>query len=242
MLNSFNSNTLHSIMNRHRYILIFIITVYSTSFTFAQNQEEVNYAINNDTLHGYVLRDINIEGNGDEYRRKYNSAKYYIRRMYPYAMLASQMLREYQDTLNTITSERKKNKFLRQANKELKEEFGDEIRDLSVTRGKYLIKLIYRETGISVYDIIKQYRGGVKAIFWQSLCVVNGQDLKETFDPEEDIIIERIVQEIESGKIKIIPREPKTEKGKEADDRHKRRKNKTKSKMINENPHVAVHS
>lgn len=220
MLKSLNSNTLHQFMNR--LILIFVVTVYSASFTFAQNQEVVDHAVNNDTLHGYVLKDVNIEANGDEYRRKYEAAKYFIRRMYPYAMLASQMLTEYQDTLNTITSDHQRNKFLRKANKELKEEFGDEIRDLSVTRGKYLIKLIYRETGISVYDIIKQYRGGVKAVFWQSLCVINGQDLKETFDPEEDVIIERIVEEIEAGTIKVIPRAPKTEKGKEADKRQKR--------------------
>lgn len=229
-------------MERLKYILFFVIVIFSGGLFFSQNQEEVSYAVNNDTLHGYILEDINIEANGDEYRRKYNSAKYFIRRMYPYAILASQMLREYQDTLNEITSERKKNQFLRKANKELKEEFGDEIRDLSVTRGRYLVKLIYRETGISVYDIIKQYRGGVKAVFWQSLCVVNGQDLKETFDPEEDIIIERIVQEIETGKIKVIPRVPKTEKGKEAGERQKKRKKKKKLKTVGGNNSVTAQS
>lgn len=217
--------------------ITFLVFLSAKGFTQEVNSHQ--HVDKLDTLYGQVLHDVEIVADGDEYRKKYARAKYFVRRMYPYAMLASQMLLEYQDTLNTITKEHKKKKFLKKANKELKEEFGDEIRDLSVTRGKYLVKLIYRETGISVYNIIKQYRGGMKAVFWQGLCIVNGQDLKETFDPEEDIIIERVVQEIESGELRVIPRSPKSEKGKEVEKRRKKKKKKNKKSS---DKHVVAHS
>ncbi len=209
--------------------MIVILFLFPVLGIHAQNDQEVVASEpQEDTLWGSFLRPVEITSD-NEYLRKYRSAKYFIRRVYAYSELASAMLTEYQDTLETMSSKSKKKKFLKQANKELKDEFGDEIRNMSVTRGKYLNKLIYRETGLSTYDIIKDYRGGVKAAFYQSVCLLNGQNLKATFDPDEDAIIERVVQEIESGEVSIVPRPAKSDKGKEIEKRNKK-KNKKKKK------------
>lgn len=190
---------------------------------------------------GYILEDVIVTADNSDYQRKYKNAKYFIRRVYAYSELAAEMLNEYKDTLLTIESNRNQKKFLKQANKELKDEFGDEIKEMSVTRGEYLNKLIYRKTGLSTYDIIKNYRGNMNAMFWQSLCRVNGQNLKVEYDAEgEDALIEKIVQEIEAGKIKVIPRPAKSEKGKEIEKRNKKNR-KNKIKKISKEKAVASH-
>lgn len=176
---------------------------------------------------GYILNDVVITADNSEYIKKYRSAKYFVRRIYSYADLASKMLNEYQDSLATMTSKRKQKSYLRKMNKELKAEFGDEIKEMSVTRGEYLNKLIYRNTGLSTYDIIKDYRGGIKAVFWQSICRLNGQNLKTTYVADgDDQVIEQVIREIEEGKIKVIPRSAKSEKGKDLIKKNKKRKKK----------------
>lgn len=182
-----------------------------------------------DTLNGFFLPDFVVEADNNAYLKKYNKTKYFVRRMYAYSQIASDMLLAFNDTLQTIDSKRKKRVYLNKANRMLKEEFGDEIRKMSITRGEYLMKLLYRETGMTTYEIIQMYRGSSKAFWFQSLCKLNGQDLKRTYDPlGDDMMIERVVQEIEAGKYAYIKRSPKTETAKKA--RKKRRNRKKKNK------------
>ena len=89
------------------------------------------------------------------------------------------MFEAFNDTLDLMESNRSKKKYLKKANKMLKNEFGDEIKQMSITRGSYLMKLIYRNTGLTAYDIIKTYRGSGNAFWFQALCLVNGQNLKK---------------------------------------------------------------
>ena len=78
----------------------------------------------------------------------------------------------------------------------------DDVRDMTITQGKLLIKLIDRETLNTSYELIKQYRGGFSAAFWQSIARIFGTNLKAEYDPYgEDAIMEIILQEIETGKL-----------------------------------------
>jgi len=215
-------------------LFIVILVILSTSFSgFTQDKKsgkKIRVVGDDISTPGYVLKDVVIQTDNSDYIKKYRNARYFVRRVYAYSQLASQMLNEYQDSLLTMNSEREKRKYLKNCNKELKEEFGEEIKEMSVQRGEYLNKLIYRETGLSTYDIIKDYRGGMKAVFWQSLCKLNGQNLKMTYDPNgEDAIIERIIGEIEAGEIKTFSRSAVSQKGKEVESRNdKKRKKKNK--------------
>ena len=197
------------------------------------NKEPVVHVVGEDiSTPGYVLNDVLIRGDNSEYLKNYRTTRYFLRRVYAYSQLASAMLNEYQDSLAHMSSKRAKRKYLNQANKELKEEFGEEIKNMSITRGVYLNKLIFRETGLTTYDIIKDYRGGSKAFFLQSLCRLNGQNLRVTYSPEgEDFVMERVIKEIEAGKIKTLPRKAVTQKGKHVqknNTKKNRRKNKRK--------------
>ena len=131
---------------------------------------------------------------------KYEKLVYRVRKVYPYAKLAARKLKEYEKILDTIPTPRERKKFMKKAEKELEAQFGDEIRKLSFSQGKILIKLIYRETGSSTFDIVKELRGGFSAFIWQSMAGLFGYDLKTTYDPaNEDQMIEKIVQMIDAG-------------------------------------------
>jgi len=220
-------------------LIVYILTIFISIAGLSQEkikEGKVRVVGEDISTPGYVLNDFVVQGDNSEYLKKYRTTKYFVRRVYEYSQLASAMLNEYQDSLTHLKTKRAKNKYLKQANKELKEEFGDEIKNMSVTRGKYLNKLVFRETGLTTYDIVRDYRGGAKAMFIQSLCRLNGQNLKIAYDPEgEDVIMERIIKDIENGKIKTLPRSAVSQKGKDIQKRNKkkkRKKNKKKGKEL----------
>lgn len=222
-------------IGRMKKLIVHILMIFISIAGFSQetNKEGKVHVVGEDiSTPGYVLNDVVVQGDNSEYLKNYRTTRYFVRRVYEYSQLASAMLNEYQDSIAHMTSKREKRKYLKQANKELKEEFGEEIKNMSVTRGVYLNKLVFRETGLSTYDIIKDYRGGANAVFIQSLCRLNGQNLKIGYSPEgEDIVMERIIKEIEAGKIKTLPRSAVTQKGKHVQKKNKKknhRKNKRK--------------
>ena len=89
---------------------------------------------------------------------------------------------------------------MKQAEDEIEAQFGKELRDLTITQGKILLKLIDRQTSNSSYEIVKDFRGNFRAFFYQSFARLFGYDLKARYDPlGEDADIERIVLMIESG-------------------------------------------
>lgn len=164
--------------------------------------------IDGDTSYIFNLPVVRIVGErpyGDaEKDKQFRRLRYHVTKVYPYAKLASKKLAEYNEELSKVGSNRKKRILLRQREKELREEFTDVIKKMTVTQGRVLVKLIDRETGDSTYDIIKEMRGGFKAFVYQGIARLYSGDLKERYNPkenEEDEMIERIVLMIEAGQI-----------------------------------------
>src|ERR1043166_1103936 len=89
------------------------------------------------------------------YRQKaaWDRLKYNVKIVYPYAILASAKLKEYDRILAGMKNDRERNAFTKACEKQLKAEFGDELKNLTVSQGRLLIKLIDRETGKTTYDI-----------------------------------------------------------------------------------------
>ena len=84
--------------------------------------------------------------------------------------------------------------------KELKTEFEAPLKDLSMTQGKILLKLIDRETGNTSYELVKDLRGGFQAFMWQGVARIFGSNMKSEYYPEgEDIMIERAIKLVEAG-------------------------------------------
>jgi len=134
------------------------------------------------------------------HRIRYSKLVYNIRKVYPYAKLAAIKLAEYQKVIDTITTKKGRKVFARQAENTLQEEFGQEIRKLTFSQGKILIKLIYRETGNSSYELVRELRGKFTAFIWQTLATLFGYNLKTGYDPNgEDRQIEEIILLIDEG-------------------------------------------
>jgi len=102
----------------------------------------------------------------------------------------------------TLESEREKRKYINRVEEELKEEFEDDLGNMTYTQGRLLIKLIDRETGETTYKWIKELRGSFSAFFWQAIARIFGSDLKTEFDKSgEDRVIDEILIRIEMGMI-----------------------------------------
>ncbi len=116
---------------------------------------------------------------------------------YPYAKKASYIINDVNRQLMVIKDPVARKKYLSSREKELKKEFTAPLTALSVYQGKILMKLINRETSNSCYSIIKEYRGGFSARFWQTIAWVFGSSLKQDYDPKgEDADMEMIVLEV----------------------------------------------
>ncbi len=136
--------------------------------------------------------------------RKYKRLIKNLKIVYPYSVLASKMLKELNDEMLAMNSERERKEFTKNLEDSIRAEYEEELKKLTITQGRLLIKLIDRETGNTSYDLVKELRGTFSAVFWQTLARLFGSSLKTEYDPQgEDWLIEEIVLRIESGQIKI---------------------------------------
>lgn len=131
-------------------------------------------------------------------RQEWNRLRNAVYVTYPYARKAGYIINDINAKLAGIPDKGDKKKYIKSREQDLKKEFGEPIKDLSVYQGKVLMKLINRQTGNNCYDIIKEYRGGFNARVFQTVAFVFGSNLKQSYDPNgDDRAIESIVMEIE---------------------------------------------
>ncbi|HEY5367787.1 MAG TPA: DUF4294 domain-containing protein [Hanamia sp.] len=118
---------------------------------------------------------------------------------YPYARRAGYVFNDIEKHIANNPNKLAVNKYINTREKELKKEFSDPLKNLSVYQGKILMKLINRETGgTNCYDILKELKGGISARVWQTVAFVFGSDLKQPYDANgQDAQIESIVKEVQ---------------------------------------------
>lgn len=133
----------------------------------------------------------------EEARRRYYILRRKVIKVYPYAIIAGNKL----DSLNLMLakegSRRKRNRLIKDYQEFLEERFEDELKKLTHSEGQILSKLIYRETGMTSYDLISEYRSGFRAFAWNIVANFNKISLKTPYKPtedEEDKLIEAILQ------------------------------------------------
>ncbi len=198
-----------------RYIFLFVFGFWAISFLSAQNvrTEEVagenvylleSSVIDGDTIPHVVLGEVKVVPDW-KYRSKrerkiYNRMVRNIKIALPYARLAAHKLEVINSELAHIEGERKRKEFLKDAEKELFSQFEKPLRKLTFSQGRMLIKLIDRETGDTSYDLIKDYKGGFSAFFWQSVARLFGSNLKDEYEGDrKDQMIEHIIIMIDNG-------------------------------------------
>lgn len=161
---------------------------------------------NGETLPEIEIEDAVITGRrtlSDRFQAwRYQRLVYNVKRVYPYSIIVRDRLYEVNRYLINLPDDKKRKEYLRQLEKEVFREYEDDLRKMTITQGRILIKLIDRETSNTSYDLIRQYRSGVTATFWQGIARIFGTNLKDRYDPAgDDIVIERIIYEIEMGRL-----------------------------------------
>lgn len=140
------------------------------------------------------------------FSQRYRIALSRVRKVYPLAMYAAEVVDSLDYLLDHTEKKRKKRKVARQTQKELTDNFKYLLKDLYVSEGKVLTKLIYRETGMTVQEIITKYKSGFSASLYSGLAKMFDQDLNAVYKPNtDDFVIECVIQDIKSGKVEFDP-------------------------------------
>ena len=133
--------------------------------------------------------------------RQYERLIANIKKVYPYALMVREKLTQVNEELKNIPDKERK-RYLKEVEKDVFGEYEDDIRDMTISQGRILIKLIDRETQNTSYMLIREYRGKFSAAFWQGIARFFGTNLKEEYDPYgEDALIEAIIKEIDAGRL-----------------------------------------
>lgn len=130
-------------------------------------------------------------------RRRYLILRRKTRKVYPYAKLAAERLVTMKERLKTLDSKRDRRIYTKRVQKYVEEEFSDELKKFTRSEGQILVKLIYRQTGITAFDMVKELRTGWRAFWYNVTANVFEISLKEEFKPfevKEDYLIEDILQ------------------------------------------------
>ena len=153
--------------------------------------------LNGEFVPWVLLPDANIRDfrvfKTPEDRAAYNRLRYNVLKVLPYAQFAGQRYRKLQQDLATTADKRQQKEMVKVCEKEIKDIFNKQIKNLTITQGEILIKLVQRETGNTSFELLKQMKGGFQAFMFQSAARMFGHDLKETYDPEQEKDIQAIL-------------------------------------------------
>jgi len=142
-----------------------------------------------------LLKKLKFETSYD--RKYYYWFRKKVLKAYPFAKIAAERLETLNQRLENIKSKRKKKQYTKRIQKYMEGEFTDQLKKLTRTEGRILIKLLHRQTGTVTYDLVKDYRSGWKAFWYNTTANMFKLSLKDEYDPlnnNEDFLIEDILQ------------------------------------------------
>ena len=162
--------------------------------------------IDGDTIPQVRLREVEIISlkipKSKKGKRKLSKLVKNVKKAYPYARIAGIQLRKYEYMLTNAESDKERRKLMKQAEREIKDKYGNELRELTFSQGIILIKLLDRETGETSYKLVQELRGNFTAFWYQAFARLWKYNLKTKYDPEgEDKQIETIIKMIDRGQI-----------------------------------------
>lgn len=178
------------------YSILSFISIFISFQAFTQEVE--------DSIPLYLeIREMSTDKNfGKNYKRELEK----VRKVYPMALKAKALIDQYEKDLLTIEKSRKQKKYSKEAHQELKDQFTYSIRNLYTSEGNLLMQLVHRETGMTVNDIIRKYRGDFQASVYQGMGNVFEQDLDVKYDPEgKNKMTEIVIQDILNGDVEFNP-------------------------------------
>lgn len=133
--------------------------------------------------------------------RRYCKLVYNFNKVYPYALLGKRLVTEVDTNIEQQHMKRgQKDRYINQMQWQLLHDFEGAIRHMTISQGQLLVRLVDREIGKTSYNIVKDYKSGIAAGFWQGIAKLFGQNLKNHYDPDgEDKQTEELVRAWERG-------------------------------------------
>ena len=132
--------------------------------------------------------------------KKYSRLETDLLKTYPLALIVSSELKIVNELYeNAYTNPSQRKSYIKMYQHYVYRTYIDSLKMLNESQGHLLLKLIHRETGKTPYELIKAYRGGWNALFWQTMAFMAGANLNSKYDPEENRMIEDIIKRYKSG-------------------------------------------
>lgn len=182
-----------------------LITILSNKSVWAQTNIAKNdtlvvqaVVVDGDTIPFAYLPMVNIYSErifkSKRAQVKYTKLRRDVIKVWPYAKLAGEKFKQLEVELSMTNDKRVQKALVDKTEKEIMQKFEAELKKLTVTQGRILIKLIDRQTGNTSYRVLQDLKGNLNAFFWQSLARLFGSNLKSHYDPNgEDAEIEKII-------------------------------------------------
>ena len=186
-----------------KYFFFLLIIFFSNTIICQDKTEELDFLFPGDSIptNTFVLEEVTVfqplKFKNDEEIRKYVILRYRVKKVYPYAKLASERMNRIDSRVDSIKSKRKKRLYLKKLEKFVYDEFSDELRKLSRSQGRILVRLLNRQTGLTAHKIVSEYRNKFRALIYNTAASFYSISLKDKYEPfedYEDYLIEDILQ------------------------------------------------
>ena len=178
-------------------ILLLNLTVGAILFTptvYGQDKVDTMLMVNMKPVDITAQR---VWGN-DTVRYHYNQMKYYVTTILPYLDEATRLFSEVNTKLeDEHISNRERRRFINAKEDELRVKFEDEIKDLNETQGTLLVKLIARQSGVNIYNMLKEFKNPFVAMKWQAWVKLNGFSIAKRYDPNDEPWLEHIMESLD---------------------------------------------
>jgi hypothetical protein len=196
------------------FCLVFVCSLPAQANTIQPEQEIppgggklLVQVIDGDTIYYATLRDVWIFPKSALYKNKKEEQFFWrtvrdVKRTLPYAKLLSKELYIVNQNLTELPNNKERKKYINKFEKEVFAKYEKDLRKMTISQGKMLIKLVDRECDKTSYELVKAYKGSIVAGFWQGVAKIFGSNLKSEYDAtDKDKVIERIILLVESGQL-----------------------------------------
>lgn len=161
---------------------------------------------NGDTIWCYLLPELPVYAplifKSARQQREYNKLVYNVKKVLPLAQRVNSMIAETYEVLESLPDKKSKEEHIKDVERSIKEQYTPEMKKLTYSQGKLLIKLVDRECNQSSYEIVQAFFGPAKAAFYQVFAWTFRASLKKEYKPEDDDkLIERVVRLVETGQL-----------------------------------------
>lgn len=196
---------------RVNIVIMMLFTTTCSLFIQAQTPQNGGYLVPMCSYQGEMIPCIELrtvyifaplQFKNEKARREYNKLIRDVKRVYPISLEINRAIIETYEYMQTLPDEKSRQKHMKRVEKGLKQQYTPQMKKLSFSQGKLLIKLIDRQSSQTSYELVKAFMGPFKAGFYQTFATLFGASLKKEYDSEgDDKLTERVVLLVENGQL-----------------------------------------